>query len=92
MEKIESKKLSSMTLEELVTELESTETLYQEMLYNHNVSALTNVLEMKITRKNVARIKTEIRSRELAQLEQNGELGRDKIRARRKKQKKNSKK
>ena len=92
MEKIESKNLNSMTLEQLYTELENTETLYQETLYNHNVSAVSNANEMKITRKNVARIKTEIRSRELAQLEQNGELQRDKIRARRKKQKKNSKK
>jgi large subunit ribosomal protein L29 len=92
MEKIESKNLNSMTLEQLNTELETTEALYQETLYNHNVSALSNATEMKITRKNVARIKTEIRSRELALLEQNGELQRDKIRARRKKQKKNSKK
>lgn len=91
MEKIDSKQLSSMTNEQLREELENTENQYQDMLYNHNVATLANVNEMKITRKNVARIKTEMRSRELAQQEQNGEVKRDRIRARRKKQK-NSKK
>ncbi len=90
MNKIEN--LKSMSIEELRSELESTELLYQEMQYKHHVAALADVNSMKVTRKNIARINTEIRSRELSDLEQKGELQRDRIRTRRKKQKKNSKK
>jgi len=94
MEKIEAKNLTD---EQLSQELNSAELTYHELMYNHNVDGdknAKNTQELKIARKNIARIKTEIRSRELTQLEKSGELGRDRIRERRrrvKKSKKNSK-
>lgn len=86
MEKLDVKKLS---VEELNAELLSAETLYQDLRYNHSVAVLEDTHVLTAARKNVARIKTELRSRELAQP---NELQRDRIRARRKKEKKNSKK
>jgi large subunit ribosomal protein L29 len=86
MDKLDVKKLS---VEELQAELLSAETIYQDMRYNHSVAVLENTQVLKEARRNVARIKTELRSRELAQPT---ELQRDRIIARRKKDKKNSKK
>jgi large subunit ribosomal protein L29 len=71
--------------------LENAETLYQDMLYNHNVASFENTSELTVARKNIARIKTAMRAIELKQQEENGELKRDRIRARRKREKKNKK-
>ncbi|WCL82815.1 50S ribosomal protein L29 [Saprospira sp. CCB-QB6] len=78
-------KATSMTDEQLKEALEQAETALQEMVYQHNVSALARPSDLKLTRKNIARIKTELRARELKQLEEAGDLKRDRIRARRKK-------
>jgi large subunit ribosomal protein L29 len=82
MDKIDYKKLSQ---EDLEAELLSAETNYQDLRYNHNVAVLENTQVLKEARKNVARIKTELRSRELTQ---STDLLRDKIIARRKKERK----
>jgi large subunit ribosomal protein L29 len=82
MEKLDLKKMS---VEELEAELLSAETHYQDLRYNHSVAVLENTQVLRIARKNVARVKTELRSRELAQPT---ELKRDRILARRKKEKK----
>lgn len=88
MEKIDVKNMSA---EQLKESLENAETLYQDMLYNHNVASLENTSELTVARKNIARIKTAMRAIELKQQEENGELKRDRIRARRKREKKNKK-
>jgi large subunit ribosomal protein L29 len=88
MEKFEAK---DMTAEQLQESLNEAEVLYQDMLYNHNVAALENTSELTVARKNIARIKTALRTIELKQQEENGELKRDRIRARRKREKKNKK-
>jgi large subunit ribosomal protein L29 len=88
MEKFEAK---DMTAEQLKESLNEAEALYQDMLYNHNVAALENSSELTVARKNIARIKTALRAIELKQQEENGELKRDRIRARRKREKKNKK-
>jgi large subunit ribosomal protein L29 len=88
MEKFDAK---DMTAEQLQVSLNEAEVLYQDMLYNHNVAALENASELTIARKNIARIKTALRVIKLKQQEENGELKRDRIRARRKREKKNKK-
>lgn len=88
MEKFDAK---DMTAEQLQVSLNEAEVLYQEMLYNHNVAALENPSELTVARKNIARIKTALRVIKLKQQEENGELKRDRIRARRKREKKNKK-
>jgi len=76
--------LKKMSLEELASELQNAELLSQDLHYNHSIAALQNTQELKSARKTVARIKTEIRSRELST---SSGLNRDKIIARRKQKK-----
>lgn len=78
MAKIE---LKNLTIQELNTELANAEKQYGELKFNNAVSTLQNTAQIKESRRNIARIKTEIRARELA--ENPGK--RDKIRARRRK-------
>ena len=68
---------------DLLTELEGIEAEYAKMRFDHNVQGLDNPMDLRELRKDVARIKTEIRRRELANMSE-AELGkRSKIRARR---------
>ena len=68
---------------DLVSELEGTEAEYQKMKFDHAVKGLDNPMELREMRKDIARIKTEIRRRQLAQMSEQ-ELGkRSKIRERR---------
>lgn len=76
MAKVELKGLSN---QELNTELENTQKHLYTLKFNNAVSSLENTAEIKLTRRNIARIKTEIRSRELVDSTQK----RDKIQARR---------
>lgn len=68
---------------DLLTELESTEAEYAKMRFDHNVQGLDNPIELREVRKDVARIKTEIRRRELAKMSEAQLAKRSKIRARR---------
>jgi large subunit ribosomal protein L29 len=82
MNNLDFKKLS---LEELSAELNNAELLSQDLHYNHSIAALQNTQELKLARKTIARIKTELRSREIAS---SVDMVRDKIIARRKKERK----
>ena len=68
---------------DLQTELEGIEAEYAKMRFDHNVQGLDNPMELKELRKDVARIKTEIRRRELANMSETALNKRSKIRARR---------
>ena len=68
---------------DLLTELDSTEAEYAKMRFDHNVQGLDNPMELKEVRKDVARIKTEIRRRELAKMSEAQLAKRSKIMARR---------
>lgn len=68
---------------DLFSELESTEAEYQKMHFDHAVKGLDNPLELRDMRRDVARIKTEIRRRELAQMNADQLNKRSKIRERR---------
>ncbi|MEZ4935802.1 MAG: 50S ribosomal protein L29 [Saprospiraceae bacterium] len=68
---------------DLQTELEGIEAEYHKMRFDHNVKGLDNPMEMKELRKDIARLKTEIRRRELANMSEAQLAKRSKIRARR---------
>ncbi|MEY3366984.1 MAG: hypothetical protein RI973_139 [Bacteroidota bacterium] len=71
---------------ELVSELENIEREYQKMQFDHASKGLENPLTLRETRRDVARVKTEIRRRELEQSSPEQIAKRSKIRARRKNQ------
>jgi len=54
-----------LTTKELIEKLEDEQTLIVRMKLNHTVSPLDNPNKIKEMRKSIARIKTEIRKREL---------------------------
>ena len=53
---------------DLQTELEGIEAEYAKMRFDHNVQGLDNPMELKELRKDVARLKTEIRRRQMANM------------------------
>jgi large subunit ribosomal protein L29 len=58
--------LKDLSLEELKDKLSEKQADLSKLKLNHAVSPLENPLLLRTTRKDVARIKTEIRKRELA--------------------------
>lgn len=79
--------LQDFSNEELLAELEGAEAEFHKMRFDHNVKGLDNPMELKEMRKDVARLKTEVRRRELSQATEAQLAGRSKIRARRKRNK-----
>lgn len=77
--------LQDFTDEELANELVETETQYGKMKFDHTLKGLDNPLTLRAVRRDLARLKTEVRKRELAA--QPDAEGRTKIIARRRRQK-----
>jgi large subunit ribosomal protein L29 len=71
--------LKGLSVKELNEELDKIEKHLYALSFSNSVSTLENTSEIKGARRNVARIKTEIRAKELAESTQK----RDKIQARR---------
>lgn len=71
--------LKGLSVKELNEELDKMEKHLYALNFSNSVSTLENTSEIKSARRNVARIKTEIRAKELADSTQK----RDKIQARR---------
>ena len=71
--------------EELVAELNEIETQYSKLKFDHAVKGLDNPLVLKEVRRDLARLKTEMRRRELAEMSEADLANRSKIRARRRK-------
>jgi len=59
--------LTEMGLEELQEELQAAQDKLQKMNFAHAISPLENPNLLKVERKNIARLKTEIRAREIAE-------------------------
>ena len=78
---IELKEFSS---EELVNELNVTQEQYGKMKFEHAIRGLENPLTLREVRRDIARLKTEIRRRELVEVDT---TTRTKIRARRRRNK-----
>jgi len=77
---------AELTDEQLGTELEAQEKEYQQMKFDHAAKGIANPMELRDMRRNIARILTEVRSRELAAMTPEQLAMRSKIRARRRRQ------
>ncbi len=62
---MKSSEIKELTIQELQERLESEETLMVRMKMNHAVSPLDNPNKIVETRRNIARLKTEVRSRQI---------------------------
>ena len=81
--------LQDYTAEELANELQQTEVEYQRLSFDHSIRGLDNPLALREVRRDIARLKTEVRRREVAQMSNEDLANRSKIRARRRRQRKN---
>lgn len=77
---------AELTDEQLGTELQAREKEYQQMKFDHAAKGIANPMELRDMRRNIARILTEVRSRELAAMTPEQLEMRSKIRARRRRQ------
>ena len=57
--------VKELDTKELVEKIENAETALQQMKLNHQVAPLENPSQIKIARRDIARLKTELRQREL---------------------------
>lgn len=72
--------LKEFSAEELMNELKETEVQYGKMKFEHAIRGLENPLTLREVRRDIARMKTEVRKRELENVDPNT---RTKLRARR---------
>ena len=79
--------LADVETETLCAQLTSIETELAQMKFDHAVKGLANPMELREMRRNIARINTEIRQRELKAMPAEALEMRSKIRARRPRQK-----
>lgn len=78
-----SKQLQEMSDEDLRTELEGTLAQYQRLRFDHVIKGLENPIGLRGVRRDIARLRTEIRKRELSILPVQAIAKRSKLRARR---------
>lgn len=76
--------LKEFSLEELTSELETTRAQFSKMKFDHSIKGLDNPLAIKEVRRDIARMATEVRRRELENV---APEERAKLRARRRKTK-----
>jgi large subunit ribosomal protein L29 len=76
-------KLQDLSVEELNSELATLQADLNRTSFEHSVRGLQNTNVLKETRKEIARVKTELRKRELAAMPEEALAMRSKIRARR---------
>ena len=57
--------IKEMTAAELAERIQTEQANYNQMLLNHSVSPLENNSQIKIARRNIARLKTVLRQKEL---------------------------
>lgn len=70
---------------DLQSELETTKTQYQKLKFDHAVKGLDNPLVLREVRRDIARLQTEIRRREVANMSEEQLAKRSRIRSRRRK-------
>ena len=59
------KEIKELETKDLVEKVEAEVVKYNQMKLNHAISPLENPSEIKVTRRDIARMKTELRQREL---------------------------
>ena len=57
--------IKELATNELVERIQTEEANYTQMLLNHSISPLENPAQIKVARRNIARLKTVLRQREL---------------------------
>ena len=62
---MKTKEIKELETKELAERIESEVAKYEQMKFNHSVSPLENPSQIKATRRDIARLKTELRQREL---------------------------
>ena len=62
---MKTKEIKELETKELVERIETEVAKYEQMKFNHTVSPLENPSQIKATRREIARLKTELRQREL---------------------------
>lgn len=62
---MKTKEIKQLETKELVEKIASAEVLLDKMKLNHQVTALENPSQIKLARRDIARMKTELRQREL---------------------------
>lgn len=70
---------------DLMSELDSTKAQFQKMKFDHALTGLENPISLREVRRDIARLQTEIRRRELNNASAEEEATRSKIKARRRK-------
>ncbi len=70
---------------DLKNELTETQGQYQKMKFDHAIKGLENPLVLREIRRDIARLQTEVRRREMAQMDESQLANRSKIRERRRK-------
>ncbi len=76
--------LGEMSEDDLKAELTQINTQYQKLRFDHTIKGLDNPVTLKETRRDIARIQTELRRREVSALTPEQTAKRSKIRLRRK--------
>lgn len=71
---------------DLRNNLQESKTEYQKLKFDHTIKGLDNPLMLRDVRRQIARLKSEVRRRELKNMSEEDIANRSKIRARRKKQ------
>ena len=77
--------LQEFTDQELINKVKEMTTEFGNTKFDHAIKGLDNPLLIREMRKDLARLKTEVRRREIAKLDEAGLAKRSKIRARRRK-------
>ncbi len=75
--------LQDFSKDDLLNELAETETQYQKMKFDHATKGLENPLVLREVRRDIARLKTEVRRREVIEMNEDQLAKRSRIRARR---------
>ena len=57
--------IKGLSIPELIERIQTEEASYKQMLLNHAVSPLENTAQIRTARRNIARLKTALRLREL---------------------------
>lgn len=64
---MKAKDIRDLTTDEVQEKIEIESENYNKMRLNHAVSALENPVQMRLKRKDIARLKTELRKREMSE-------------------------
>ncbi len=76
--------LQDFTVDKLRKEIEESEVDFNKLRFEHAAKGLDNPLRIRESRRDLARLKTELRKRELSELSDEAKAKRDRIRKRRK--------